>query len=56
MELPPLTDQKAFVHDLATRLNEVEKVREAAKSELQSVDSLPAALLRQAFSGELRKW
>ena len=38
---------------LLLQLEAVEKARTAAEAELNTINDLPAALLRRAFSGEL---
>ena len=51
--LPPLAEQKRIAAILKEQLAAVEKARAAAEEELATVNTLPAALLRRAFSGEL---
>ena len=51
--LPPLAEQKRYVALLLLQLEAVEKARTAAEAELNTINDLPAALLRRAFSGEL---
>ena len=51
--LPPLTDQRRIAGVLRKRMAAVEKARAAAEEELQTISTLPAALLRRAFNGEV---
>jgi len=51
--LPPLAQQKRLVASLNAKMAATEKVRAAAEAQLEAVTALPAALLREAFSGTL---
>ena len=51
--LPPLPEQQRIVDLLQEQMAVVEKARAAAEEELRTINALPAALLRRAFSGEL---
>ena len=51
--LPPLPEQKRIVGILSDRLSTIDKARAATEAQLQAINALPAALLRQAFNGEL---
>ena len=51
--LPPLPEQKRIVGILGDRLSTIDKARTATEAQLQAINALPAALLRQAFNGEL---
>ncbi len=51
--LPPLPEQKRIAAMLNEQMAAIEKARAAAEAQLDTIKSLPAALLRQAFSGEL---
>ena len=51
--LPSLSVQEQIVEKLKGQITFVEKARSAAEEELATIDALPAALLRRAFSGEL---
>jgi len=51
--LPPLAEQKRIVAVLNQKMAAVEKARIAAEAELDAITALPAALLREAFSGSL---
>ena len=50
--LPPLAEQKRIVGILKAQMAAVETAR-AAAGELETINALPAALLRRAFAGEL---
>ena len=51
--LPPLAKQKQIVADLNQKITATETARVAAEAELDAISALPAAFLRQAFSGAL---
>lgn len=51
--LPPLSEQKRIVTDLNKKMTTVEKALDAAEAESEATHALPAAFLRQAFSGTL---
>jgi len=51
--LPPLSEQKRIAAVLNEQMTIVEKACSAAEEELNTIDALPAALLRRAFNGEL---
>ncbi len=51
--LPPLPEQRRIVAVLNDQLAAADKARAAAEAELQTINALPAALLRRAFSGGL---
>ena len=51
--LPPLLDQKRIAAILKEQMAAVEKSRTAAEEELNTINAIPAALLRRAFNGEL---
>ena len=51
--LPPLPEQKRIAGILGDRLFTIDKARAATEAQLQAINALPAALLRQAFNGEL---
>ncbi len=51
--LPPLPEQKRIAAILRSRLLAVEDARKSAKAQLRAINLLPAALLRDAFSGRL---
>jgi type I restriction enzyme S subunit len=50
---PPLEEQRRLADMLHEQMVAVENVRAAAEEELQTINALPAALLRRAFSGEI---
>jgi len=51
--LPPLPEQKRIAAILNEQMAAVERARKAAEEELATINTLPAALLRRAFAGEL---
>jgi type I restriction enzyme S subunit len=51
--LPSLKEQKRIAGILCEQMVSVEKARAAAEGELKTINALPAALLRRAFSGEI---
>ncbi len=51
--LPPLPEQKRISAMLNEQMAAVERARKAAEEELATINTLPAALLRRAFAGEL---
>jgi type I restriction enzyme S subunit len=51
--LPPLMEQKRIAATLRKQMAVVDKARKAAEEELETINALPAALLRRAFNGEL---
>ncbi len=51
--LPPLDEQQRIVAILNEKMAAVQQARRAAEEQLRAVQALPAAYLRQAFSGEL---
>lgn len=51
--LPPLLEQTRTVRETGGHLLHVEKLRQSVQEEANGIASLPAALLRQALSGEL---
>ena len=51
--LPPLHEQKRIAAILRERMTAVERARKAAEEQLENINALPGALLRQAFRGEL---
>jgi type I restriction enzyme S subunit len=53
VNLPPLEEQRRVAAMLNGQMRSAEQVREAIEEELESVNKLPAALLRRAFNGEL---
>ncbi len=53
ISLPPLPDQQRIAEVLREQMAAVEKARAAAEEELNTINTLPAALLRRAFNGEI---
>jgi len=51
--LPPLPEQQRIAAVLREQMAAVERARKAAEEELETINALPAALLRRAFAGEL---
>ncbi len=51
--LPPFSEQKCIAELFNKQMAMVEKARIAAEAELKAINTLPAALLRRAFNGEL---
>ncbi len=51
--LPPLPEQQRIVALISEQMAVVEKARIAAEAELKAINTLPAALLRRAFNGEI---
>ncbi len=51
--LPPLVEQKRISLILNERLAAVDRVRKSLEDELAAINTLPAALLQEAFNGEL---
>jgi len=50
-----LDEQQRIAAGLQDQMAAVEKVRAAVEEELNTVNTLPAALLRRAFAGELSR-
>ena len=53
VNLPPLSEQRSMVLTLAELVATAEGASEALKEELDTINKLPAALLRRAFEGGL---
>ena len=51
--LPPIGEQKRLLAELTGVTAPTAKLRRYAEAEQEAIEALPAALLRQAFSGEL---
>lgn len=51
--LPALNEQQQVVNDLELRLASAQHARQALQAQLDGINQLPAALLRQAFNGEV---
>jgi restriction endonuclease S subunit len=48
---PPIDEQKQFAAQMKTEFDEVTTLRERLAQKHAAVEKLPAALLREAFSG-----
>jgi type I restriction enzyme S subunit len=53
LALPPLVEQKRFAAILKEQIAAAEKLRVSLEAQLTEISTLPAALLRGAFAGEL---
>ncbi len=53
INLPPLPDQQRIAATLREQMAGVQRARTALEEQLEAINQLPAALLQQAFSGEL---
>lgn len=51
--LPPLPEQQRIAARLREQMQAVDEARQAVEAQLKAINQLPAALLRQAFSGAL---
>lgn len=51
--LPPLPEQQRIAALLKEQMTAVEKARIATEAELETINALPASLIRRAFNGEL---
>lgn len=51
--LPPLPEQQRITARLREQMQAVNEARQSVEAQLKAINQLPAALLRQAFSGEL---
>jgi type I restriction enzyme S subunit len=51
--LPPLAEQKRIVGIIETKFKSVEKTKQLLNQQFSYINALPAAILRQAFNGEL---
>ena len=51
--VPHITEQRRLAGVLREQMAAAEKARTAAEAEMQTINALPAALLRRAFNGEL---
>lgn len=49
--LPPLADQRAIVARIERNMAEVARLRAAARRQLEAIEALSAALLREVFEG-----
>ena len=53
LPLPTISEQRHIAARLSERMAAVERTRKALVTQLATINALPAALLRRAFSGEL---
>jgi type I restriction enzyme S subunit len=53
LSLPPLPEQRRIAAILKEQMSVAEKARAAGEEGLETINALPAALLRRAFSGEI---
>ncbi len=51
--LPVISEQQRIIAILNEKMTAIEHARKAAEEELTAINALPAAILRQAFNGEL---
>lgn len=50
---PTLSQQKQIASTLTEQMQEVERLKQNLKEQLDTINKLPAVLLRRAFKGEL---
>jgi type I restriction enzyme S subunit len=53
LNLPPLADQRHIAAQLSSQMASAERLRQTLAEQLDAINRLPAALLREAFSGRL---
>ena len=53
VRLPSTKEQEKIVRQLSEKMLRVEQLQQSLQSQLHTINKLPAALLRQAFNGEL---
>jgi type I restriction enzyme S subunit len=53
LPLPPLTEQKHIATELKDKITDAEKLKADIEKQLEAIKTLPQAILRKAFSGEL---
>lgn len=51
--LPPLSEQKRITSKIQELMQEISKARIACEKQLESINTLPQAILRKAFRGDL---
>jgi len=51
--LPPLDEQRRIATEIEHQFTIMEKAKQAAMEQLDAITAMPAAILRQAFSGQL---
>jgi len=53
ISLPPLDEQRRIAAEIDRQLSTVEKAKQAAAAQMAAINAMPAAILRQAFSGQM---
>jgi type I restriction enzyme S subunit len=53
VQLPPLADQRRIAAQLSSQMASAERLRQVLTDQLAAINKLPAALLREAFSGRV---
>jgi type I restriction enzyme S subunit len=53
VNLPALAEQRRVVASIAAKMDAGKQIRESVEAQLAAINELPAALLRQAFQGEI---
>ncbi|MFB2836775.1 restriction endonuclease subunit S [Floridanema evergladense] len=53
LPIPPLEEQKRIAVILNEKMEAIERSRQATLAQLEAINKLPSAFLRQAFNGEL---
>lgn len=53
LNVPPIPRQKQIASTLTEQMQEVERLKQNLKEQLDTINKLPAVLLRRAFNGEL---
>lgn len=53
LNFPPLSDQRRIASELSTQMSSAERLRQTLAEQLDAINKLPAALLREAFSGRV---
>ena len=51
--LPPINEQRRIAAEIERQLAAVEKAKQAAMEQLDTINAMPAAILREAFSGQM---
>ena len=51
--VPPIHDQQRIASQLSTQMSSAERLRQTLAEQLDAINKLPAALLREAFSGRI---
>jgi restriction endonuclease S subunit len=50
--LPPLSEQRAIAKRLSEQMEQVDAARQAAQAQLEWIDVLPSAILREVFGAD----